>query len=66
MKSKLRLKSGIDLAPMVDIVFLLVTYFLINSTLAKNPAIKGELPKSQTGKEEAQKVIVFFVDNKGN
>lgn len=66
MKSKLNIKSGIDLAPMVDIVFLLVTYFLINSTLAKNPAIKVELPKSQTAEVEMQKNVVLFVDNKGN
>lgn len=63
IRSKLELKSGIELAPMVDIVFLLVTYFLINSTLAKNPAIKIELPKSETAQSEMQRNIVIHVDN---
>ena len=62
-RSKLELKSGIELAPMVDIVFLLVTYFLINSTLARNPAIKIELPKSETAQSELQKNIVIHVNN---
>lgn len=54
------------MAPMVDIVFLLVTYFLINSTLAKNPAIKIELPKSVSAQSEVQKKIVIYVDSSNN
>ncbi len=64
MKSKLTIKTGIELAAMVDIVFLLVTYFLINATLAKNPSIKIELPKSVAAQPEVQKKIVIFIDAK--
>ena len=66
MKTKLSLKSGIELAPMVDIVFLLVAYFLINSTLIRNPAIKIELPKAETAQSEVEKKIIIHVtgDNK--
>lgn len=66
IRSRLNIKSGIDMAPMVDIVFLLVTYFLINSTLAKNPAIKIELPKSVSAQSEVQKKIVIYVDSSNN
>lgn len=65
MKSRLEIKNGIELAPMVDIVFLLVTYFLINATLARNPAIKIELPKSQTAQSELQRHIVIQVSASG-
>ncbi len=64
VRSRLNIKSGIEMAPMVDIVFLLVTYFLINSTLVKNPAIKIELPKSTTAQSEVQKKAVIHVDSK--
>ncbi|MDH5719458.1 MAG: biopolymer transporter ExbD [Spirochaetia bacterium] len=66
MRTKLSLKSGIELAPMVDIVFLLVAYFLINSTLIRNPAIKIELPKAETAQSEVEKKIIIHVtgDNK--
>lgn len=64
MKSKLTIKTGIELAAMVDIVFLLVTYFLINATLARNPAIKIELPKSISAETELQKRTVIHIDAK--
>ena len=54
-------RSGIDLAPMVDIIFLLLAYFLINSTLAKTPAIRIDLPQSETASyvgEEALDIVV--------
>ena len=56
MKSSLELKTGIELPAMVDVVFLLVVYFLINATLVKNPNIKIKLPKSMTAKSEAKKI----------
>lgn len=65
MRTRLEIKNGIELAPMVDIVFLLVTYFLINATLAKNPTIKIELPKSQTAQSEMQRHIVIQVSAAG-
>lgn len=46
MKQRLRLKSGVELAPLVDIVFLLLAYMLINSTLSRMPAIEINLPAS--------------------
>ena len=65
MKSSLKLKTGIELPAMVDVVFLLVVYFLINATLIKNPNIKIKLPKSMTAQSEAKKNIVIQI-TKGN
>jgi len=64
MKSKLKIKSGIELAAFVDIVFLLVTYFLINSTLARKPMIKVDLPKSISAQPEVEQNIVVYIDGK--
>ena len=61
MKTHLELKTGIELPAMVDIVFLLVAYFLINATLIKNPNIKIKLPKSMTAQSEAKKNIVIQI-----
>ncbi len=61
VKPRVTLKAGIELAPFVDVLFLLITYFLINTTLEKNPAIKIELPKSSTAQVETQRNIVIFV-----
>lgn len=60
-RKRLTLRTGIELAPFVDILFLLVTYFLMNATLANNPSIKIELPKSDTSQAaETQPLIVLI------
>ena len=60
-RTRLSLRTGIELAPFVDILFLLVTYFLMNATLANNPAIKIELPKSDSSQAaETQPLIVLI------
>ena len=64
MRSKLKIKSGIELAAFVDIVFLLVTYFLINSTIARKPMIKVDLPKSVTAQAELEQNIIVYIDGK--
>ena len=42
---KKREKRGIDIAPLVDIIFLLLIFFMISSNFIK-PNIKMELPKA--------------------
>ena len=64
MRAKLNIRTGIELAAMVDIVFLLVTYFLINATLAKKPMIKVDLPKSITAQPELEQNLIVYIDNK--
>jgi|JI10StandDraft_1071094.scaffolds.fasta_scaffold523121_2 biopolymer transport protein ExbD len=60
-RKRLTLRTGIELAPFVDILFLLVTYFLMNATLANNPSIKIELPKSDTSQSaETQPLVVLI------
>jgi biopolymer transport protein ExbD len=60
-RQRLQLRTGIELAPFVDILFLLVTYFLMNATLANNPALRIELPKSDTAQAaETQPLIVLI------
>ncbi len=60
-RKRLNIRTGIELAPFVDILFLLVTYFLMNATLANNPSIKIELPKSDTSQSaETQPLIVLI------
>lgn len=60
-RKRLTLRTGIELAPFVDILFLLVTYFLMNATLANNPSIKIELPKSDTSQSaEAQPLTIVI------
>lgn len=53
MKKKKRLepKSAIDLTPMLDVVFNLLIFFMVGTTMAKHPQIPIDLPSSQTDAE---------------
>ncbi len=64
MKSRLKIIKGIEMAPMVDIVFLLITYFLLNSTVGKNTMIRVDLPESVTSSVMSQDNLNIIIDNK--
>lgn len=60
-KRRLELKQGIDLTPMIDVVFNLLIFFMVGSTLIETPQIKITLPKSssaQEGDKENKNIIV--------
>lgn len=54
-----------DLAPLVDIVFLLVIFFMVTSTFIKNPGIGVNLPKSSTSDAAPKQDIVITIDKRG-
>lgn len=62
MRTGLKIKSGIDLAPMVDIVFLLVAYFLISFTIDDTNPINIDLPRSDRPNASQPKLNVVSID----
>jgi biopolymer transport protein ExbD len=56
----------IDMTPMVDVVFLLLIFFMISTTFVENPGISIDLPDSSsaTSKTEPQETKLF-VDRSG-
>ena len=64
LKSQLKIRTGIELAAMVDVVLLLVTYFLVNTTLVEKSIIKVQLPTSSTTQSQDKKNIVIHITDK--
>ncbi|MBI39501.1 MAG: hypothetical protein CMF59_07875 [Leptospiraceae bacterium] len=64
-KPLLETKSAIDLAAMVDVIFLLLAYFLLNSTLGKQPSIQVNLPQSETAQHQGENTLDIFVEKSG-
>ena len=62
---KLGLKARIELTSMVDIVFLIVAFFMLSSTLDKTPAIKVALPDSITADSQVEKDMVVYITKQG-
>ena len=64
MKYQLKKRdSTLNLAPMIDIVFLLLIFFLVASTLQGEEALYNiTLPDSSIGESSAQEKINIFID----
>lgn len=60
-KYAVELKTGMDLAALVDVVFLLLAYFLINTTLIKTATIDIDLPGSSSSHKNQAPAIVLQI-----
>lgn len=61
LERRLRVKTAIDMTPMVDVILMLVMFFLITSTFKTSPGIQLSLPTSSTARpisQEPLKVVV--------
>ena len=58
LKRRLEDDGGLVLTPLIDMVFLVVIFFMLNTTLSINPAITVELPEAYTSQAVLQEEIV--------
>lgn len=61
LERRLRVKTAIDMTPLVDVILMLVMFFLITSTFKTAPGIQLSLPTSSTARpisQEPLKVVV--------
>ena len=59
--------SGFDLTPLVDVVFLLLIFFMLSTTFIVAPGIKVKLPKSSSteiSREKKEVRVVMTTDDK--
>lgn len=57
----------VDLTPMVDVVFLLLIFFMISTTFVENPGISIKLPSSSAQTSvKAPKEIKIYLSQKGD
>jgi biopolymer transport protein ExbD len=63
--SNLKLKSSLDLTPLVDIIFLLLLFFVISSSFIQRPGIRVNLPVSPSawGEEKERIFVSLTYDN---
>ncbi|HRX14769.1 MAG TPA: biopolymer transporter ExbD [Spirochaetota bacterium] len=56
-------KSGIDLTALIDLVFLLVVFFMVTSSMGKVSSINVTLPYAKNSGESDSSVSVLTVDS---
>ncbi|HOE99765.1 MAG TPA: biopolymer transporter ExbD [Spirochaetota bacterium] len=60
-------KQGVDLTPILDMMFIILIFFMVSATFELNRSIKMKLPKSFAGESAISKEkILIEVDSAGN
>jgi biopolymer transport protein ExbD len=60
-----QLRISIDIAPLVDVIFLLVIFFAVSTTFLESSGLKLQLPESSATTEREVKEIAVFVGADG-
>jgi len=56
-----RVNTHLNIAPLIDIVFLLLIFFMLSSHFVTRPGIKITLPTAVTGKLHPEDEILIFI-----
>ncbi len=58
----------VDMTPLIDVVFLLLIFFMVSTTFDKQTQLKVDLPQASAQTEESEEVetIAVTIDAKGN
>jgi len=60
-----KIDATINMAPLIDVVFLLLSFFMITSTYIKTSAINVNLPKAATSDAQANREAVITLYKSG-
>jgi biopolymer transport protein ExbD len=65
IRSPRKLRGKPSLAPLIDVVFLLLIFFLLTSTLITSDRYEVELPPAAHGQDENDNAVVILVNQSG-
>jgi biopolymer transport protein ExbD len=61
-KRRVQIKKGtIDVAPLIDVIFLLLIFFMLTSGFVSQPGIEVKLPRALTGQVLQRETIVLII-----
>ena len=58
-------ESQIDLTPMLDVVFIMLIFFIVTSSFVKEPGVEIDKPGAATTEACPNGTIIFAVDDQG-
>ncbi len=62
---KAKRKTMINMTSLIDVLFLLLIFFMVSSTFLEQPGIKLELPHAQSAVVTQQKDFTLYLDKNG-
>jgi biopolymer transport protein ExbD len=66
LRTRRKRKVLINITPLIDVLFLLLIFFMVSSTFLEQPGIKLELPQAQSAVVVEQEDYILFVDKESN
>lgn len=57
---------GVDMSPLIDMVFILLIFFMVSSTFVKDMKLDLNRPGASSASKASSKVIRVFIDNAGD
>ena len=65
-RSSLSTAAALPLTPLIDVVFLIVVFFMVNATFAVHSTIPVQLPRAAAADAAGSAALVITVDAAGN
>ena len=66
MRVKKKRSVMLNVTSLIDVLFLLLLFFMISTTFLSQPAIQMELPKAEHADVVRQEPLVVYIDQLGN
>lgn len=64
-KRRLRTSVNLEMTPIIDCVFLLLIFFMVTSSIIKDPGIQVNLPKASSSQSQPDKELVVTIRRDG-
>lgn len=58
-----KIPTSLDIAPLIDIVFLLIIFFMLTANFVMHPGIKIKLPSAVTAKSEKNDSMIVYISS---
>lgn len=66
LKSSTQDEAQIDLTPMLDIVFIMLIFFIVSTSFIQESGVKVDRPTANTGQKSTQSAQVIGISAQGN
>ncbi|MDD4956886.1 MAG: biopolymer transporter ExbD [Candidatus Omnitrophica bacterium] len=58
-----KISTHLDIAPLIDIVFLLIIFFMLTANFIMQPGIKVKLPAAESARPEKQDSMTIYISS---
>lgn len=59
-------QQGVDISPLIDMVFILLIFFMVSTTFVKDMKLDLNRPSASTASAASTKAIRIYIDNTGD